>query len=78
MPEEVEWTILRRTKLPAWPTPEEPVMVYAITYQANLLAPRTIYIPVEEWTQEEEDKRILEDIIKARARRPERRRGVLP
>jgi len=78
MPEEIEWTILRRTELPTWPTPEKPVMVYAVTYQADLMPPRTIYIPKEEWSQEEEDKRILEDIARVRAQRPERRRGVLP
>jgi len=78
MPEEVEWIILRRTELPTWPTPEKPVMVIAVTYQANLMPPRTIYIPKEEWTQEEEDKRILEDIKAAREQRPERRRGTLP
>jgi len=78
MPEEVEWVILRRTELPTWPTPERPVMVVAVTYQANMLPPRTIYIPKEEWSLEEEDKRILADIAAARAARPERRRGILP
>jgi len=78
MPEEVEWTILRRTELPTWPTPEKPVMVVAVTYQVNMMPPRTIYIPKEEWTPEEEDKRVLEDIKAVRAQRPERRRGVLP
>ena len=64
-------TVLRRTDLPTYPTPGEAVLVRAITYQANMMAPRTVYIDKEKWTPETEKEVIKEDIEKAKAEVPE-------
>ena len=64
-------TILRRTDLPTYPTPTEVVILRAITYQADMLPPRTIYIDKEEWTPDLEKDRIREDIEKVKAEVPE-------
>lgn len=60
-------TILRRTDLPTYPTPSEVVIIRAITYQADTLPPRTIYIDKETWTPEAEKVAIKEDIEKVKA-----------
>ena len=64
-------TILRRTDLPTYPTPDKVVIITAITYQADMLPPRTIYIDKEEWTPDIEKDRIKEDIEKVKAEVPE-------
>jgi len=64
-------TILRRTDLPTYPTPTEVVIIRAITYQADMLPPRTIYIDKDEWTPDLEKDRIREDIEKVKAEVPE-------
>ncbi len=64
-------TILRRTDLPTYPTPTEVVIVRAITYQADMMPPRTIYIDKEEWTPEREKELIAADIEVAKAAAPE-------
>ena len=64
-------TILRRTDLPTYPTPTEVVIIRAITYQAEMLPPRTIYINKDEWTEELEKATIKEDIEKVKAEAPE-------
>lgn len=64
-------TILRRTDLPTYPTPTEVVIIRAITYQADMLPPRTIYIDKEEWTADVEKDKIKEDIEKVKAEAPE-------
>jgi len=63
--------ILRRTDLPTYPTPTEVVILRAITYQADMLPPRTIYIDKDEWTPDIEKDRIREDIEKVKAEAPE-------
>jgi len=64
-------TILRRTDLPTYPTPTEVVIIRAITYQADMMPPRTIYINKEEWTEELEKDKIREDIELVKAAAPE-------
>ena len=64
-------TILRRTDLPTYPTPTEVVIVRAITYQADMMPPRTIYIDKEEWTPEREKELVAADIEAAKAEAPE-------
>jgi len=64
-------TILRRTDLPTYPTPDEVVILRAITYQADMMPPRTIYIDKEEWTADLEKDKIREDIEKVKAEVPE-------
>lgn len=64
-------TILRRTDLPTYPTPTEVIIVRAITYQADMMPPRTIYINKEVWTPEAEKAAIAEDIEKVLAEAPE-------
>ena len=64
-------SILRRTDLPTYPTPDKVVITRAITYQADMMPPRTIYIDKDEWTPELEKDRIKEDIEKVKAEVPE-------
>jgi len=64
-------TILRRTDLPTYPTPTEVVIIRAITYQADMMPPRTIYINKDEWTEELEKDKIREDIELVKAAAPE-------
>ena len=64
-------TILRRTDLPTYPTPTEVVIIRAITYQADMMPPRTIYIDKDEWTEDKEKEEISADIEKAKAEAPE-------
>ena len=64
-------TILRRTDLPTYPTPGEVVIIKAITYQADMMPPRTIYIDKDKWTEDVERDAIREDIEKIKAEVPE-------
>ncbi|MBA7588648.1 hypothetical protein ES708_30713 [subsurface metagenome] len=64
-------TILRRTDLPTYPTPTEVVITRAITYQADMMPPRTIYIDKEKWTPDVERVEIAADIEKMKAEAPE-------
>ncbi len=64
-------SILRRTDLPTYPTPDKVVIITAITYQADMLPPRTIYIDKDEWTPDIEKDRIREDIEKVKTAVPE-------
>ena len=64
-------TILRRTDLPTYPTPGEVVIIKAITYQADIMPPRTIYIDKELWTPDVEREAINADIEAAKAEVPE-------
>lgn len=64
-------TILRRTDLPTYPTPAEVVIIRAITYQADMMPPRTVYIDKDKWTEEAEKETISADIEAAKAEAPE-------
>ena len=64
-------TVLRRTDLPTYPSPTEVVILRAITYQADMMPPRTIYIKKDEWTTEFERAEIAADIEKVKAEVPE-------
>ncbi len=64
-------SILRRTDLPTYPTPAEVVILRAITYQAGMMPPRTIYIEKDKWTEDVEKAAIKEDIEKVKAEVPE-------
>lgn len=64
-------TILRRTDLPTYPTPTEVVILRAITYQADMMPPRTIYIDKDKWTEDVERDEIRADIEKVKAEVPE-------
>jgi len=64
-------TILRRTDLPTYPTPGDVVIIRAITYQADMMPPRTIYIDKDKWTEEAEKEALAADIVAAKAEVPE-------
>ncbi len=64
-------TILRRTDLPTYPTPGEVVIIRAITYQADMMPPRTIYIDKDKWTAEAEREAVTADLEAAKAEAPE-------
>jgi len=64
-------TIIRRTDLPTYPEPGKVVVVRAITYQADMMPPRTIYINRDEWSLELEKEQIKHDIEKVKAEVPE-------
>lgn len=57
---------VRRTKLKV-PTIDDPEReVYQVEYRSGELPPRFLFIPLKEWTEEEEKKRIKAD-MEARA-----------
>ena len=61
---------VKRTKMLV-PTIDDPEReVYMIEYRSGELPPRFLYIPVKEWTKEEEAKLIKADIEK-RLKAPE-------
>jgi len=64
-------TILQRVKLTSYPTPDQPRIVIAVTYQSGLLPPRTVYIPEAEDTPDKEKEVIAADVKKALAAKPE-------
>ena len=66
-----EVKILSRTELMTYPTPDKPVTVKAVTYQTGFMPPRTVYIPVAEWTPDKEREIIKADIGKAATAKPE-------
>jgi len=69
--EEYEVEILDRTEIVTFPKLRTPVKTYAITYVAAGLPPATIFIPVDEWSLEEEKKQIKEDIKRRLRFKPE-------
>jgi len=64
-------TVLRRTDLPTYPTPGEVIIIKAITYQADMMPPRTVYVDKDKWTPEAEKETIAADIEAAKAEAPE-------
>ena len=69
--EEYEVEILSEDVIITYPKLGQPVETVAVTYVAAGLPPATIFIPKEEYSEEELKKRIREDIerrLKRRAR----------
>ena len=66
-----EIRILNRVNLVSYPTPDEPRVVVAITYQSGLLPPRTVYIPEKDQSPEKEKEVIAADLKKAQTVKPE-------
>ena len=64
-------TILDRWDFPVSPVPGQTRVRRAITYQAGVLPPRTIYVDLDEWTEEKEKELIREDIEKVKTFTPE-------
>jgi len=75
---EYEWTILGRVKITTHPAIGVTRDVYLVTYVGEGLPPDTISIPVEEWTQEKEDKEIARHIHERLKFKPEVRRAPIP
>ena len=59
-----EVKILSRVELMTYPTPDQPRTLKAVTYQTGFMPPRTIYIPVTEYSQDKEREAIKADIDK--------------
>lgn len=55
-----------RQEMTIFPQPGRAERVYAVTFITSDLGPRTIFIPVREWTPEVEKKRIMDEIQKLR------------
>jgi len=68
---EYEVTVLRRDDITTYPRIGEAVETRAVTYVAAGLPPWTLFIPKEEWSLEEEKKRIRQDIERRLKAKPE-------
>jgi len=69
--EEVEVEILGREEIVLYPRLGQPMIMTIITYSAAGLPPATIEIPKAEWTLEEEQRRIKEDVKRRLEFKPE-------
>ena len=63
--------MLSRREITTYPEPGKQVKQFAVTYAAAGLPPRTVRIPVEEWSLEAEKKLIREDIETRLKEKPE-------
>ena len=59
-----EVKILSRYELVLYPTPDQPRTVKAVTYQTGFMPPRTVYIPLTEYSVDKEREIIKADIEK--------------
>jgi len=75
---EYEWTVLSRETVTTYPRIGEPVETIIVTYVGEGLPPHDVHIPKEEWSPEEEDKRIAADIHQRLRFKPEVRRAPIP
>jgi len=66
---EEPYRIIRRREVKTRPRLDEEVVSIRITYVAKDLPPGTIWIPSQEYTPEEEHRRIMQDIERRRAER---------
>lgn len=64
-------TVLLRREFTTYPEVGKPVKQFSITYAAAGLPPRTVRIPVDEWSPEAEKKLIREDIEARLKEKPE-------
>jgi hypothetical protein len=69
-PPEEEVRVMRQ-EMTIFPTPGKAERVYAITFITADLGPRTIFIPVSQWSPEVEKKRIAEEMARLRKATPE-------
>ena len=69
-PPEEEVRVFRQ-EMTIFPTPGKAERVYAITFITPDLGPRTIFIPVAQWTPEVEKAKVREEIQKLRKAGPE-------
>jgi len=69
--EKIKVTIISRDTVTVYPKLRQPMEIVMTTYVAPEMPPRTIEIPKEEWSKEEEAKRIRKDIEEYKAKAPE-------
>jgi len=69
--EEREEVQVTRTEITTYPVPDKPFITVMVTYTAKDMPPATLFIPKQEWTPEEEAKRIREDLERRRKAKPE-------
>jgi hypothetical protein len=69
-PPEEEVRIFRQ-EMTIFPTPGKAERVYAVTFITSDLGPRTIFIPVAQWSPEVEKQKIREEIQRLRKATPE-------
>lgn len=66
-----EVTILSRTEVTTYPKLKQPLVQKVITYVAGDLPPRTIFIPVDQWSIDKEKAAIKKDIEEQAKLKPE-------
>jgi hypothetical protein len=69
-PPEEEVRVMRQ-EMTIFPQPGKAERVYAITFITSDLGPRTIFIPVSQWSPEVEKAKIKEEIARLRKATPE-------
>jgi|FaiFalDrversion3_1042247.scaffolds.fasta_scaffold00368_2 hypothetical protein len=69
-PPEEEVRVMRQ-EMTIFPQPGKAERVYAITFITSDLGPRTIFIPVSQWSPEVEKQKIREEIQRLRKASPE-------
>jgi hypothetical protein len=69
-PPEEEVRVMRQ-EMTIFPQPGKAERVYAITFITSDLGPRTIFIPVSQWSPEVEKAKIKEEIARLRKASPE-------
>lgn len=68
---EFDVTVIKRDEVTTYPKIAQPVINVGVTYVAAGLAPKTVWIPKDEWTLDVEKKRIREDIEAELKKKPE-------
>jgi len=66
----MEVKILRESEFTTYPRPGEAVVVVAITYQADMRAPRTIWVDKDKLTDETRKDAIRADMAKWQLEKP--------
>jgi len=62
--------IMAEREITTYPKLGQAAQTVAVTYSTLDLAPRTLWIPKDEYTEEERDRRIKQDIERRRTRIP--------
>jgi len=75
---EYEWIIIAREEVTTYPEIAKPVVEIQTTYVGEGLAPATVHMPKDEWSQEKEDEMIARDIHERLKIKPETRRAPIP
>jgi len=66
----IKVTILDRRDIITYPKLKAPFTSRAVTYLVEGYPPKTIWIPKDEWSEEEESKRIKKDIEERKLFKP--------